>query len=174
MTAPAARETALIARPENRKTTAAPMIRPIKFDGVATSRTPRYCRESPISPMVPPIAADVSSAAPKTASRKAPNKAVAARTAVAIAIPLVMAFVELPTASRRVSTAAPSPSTSPDISAIPCALSDTGPKVSIETMTPTVVNRPVPARAIAKRLSPIMPDPSRNAPYTAAPITSAV
>jgi hypothetical protein len=38
------------------------------------------------------------------------------------------------------------PSTSPDISAMPWALSETGPKVSIATMTPTVVSRPQPAR----------------------------
>ena len=32
---------------------------------------------------------------------------------------------------------------------MPWALSETGPKVSIETMTPTVVSRPVPASATA-------------------------
>ena len=62
-------------------------------------------------------------------------------------MPLVMAFVVLPTASSSVSTAAPASSISPDISAMPCALSEMGPKVSMETMTPTVVSRPVPARA---------------------------
>jgi len=40
---------------------------------------------------------------------------------------------------------------SPDISAMPCALSDTGPKVSIDTITPTVVSRPVPASADGKQ-----------------------
>src|ERR1022692_2425891 len=77
-----------------------------------------------------------------TVLRNAPNSAVAASTAVAMAIPLVIALVVLPTASRRVSTCAPSPSTSPDISAMPWALSETGPNVSIETMTPTVVSSP--------------------------------
>ena len=43
-TAPAALDTALIARPENINTTAAPMINPTKFLGSATSNTP--CSES--------------------------------------------------------------------------------------------------------------------------------
>ena len=51
---------------------------------------------------------------------------------------------------------------------MPWALSETGPKVSIETMTPTVVSRPQPASAIANSDSTIEPPPSRNAPYTAA------
>ncbi len=95
--------------------------------------------------------------------RNAPNSAVAASTAVAIAMPLVMALVVLPTASSLVSTTAASPSTSPDISAMPWALSETGPKVSIETMTPTVVSRPVPARATQNSDSVALPVPSRNA-----------
>ena len=95
--------------------------------------------------------------------RKEPNKAVAASTAVAMAIPLVIALVVLPTASRRVSTTAPSPSTSPDISAMPWALSETGPKVSMDTMTPTVVSRPVPASATANSARVGLPVPSRNA-----------
>ena len=56
---------------------------------------------------------------------------------------------------------------------MPWALSLTGPKVSIATITPTVVSRPVPARATANSDTTIEPD-SRNAPYTAALITSAV
>ena len=36
---------------------------------------------------------------------------------------------------------------------MPCALSETGPKVSIATMTPTVVSRPVPASATANSAS---------------------
>jgi len=56
---------------------------------------------------------------------------------------------------------------------MPCALSETGPKVSIATMTPTVVSRPQPASAIAN--SATTPDPpTRKAPYTAAAITTAV
>ena len=108
-----------------------------------------------------------------TASRNAPNSAVAASTAVAMAMPLVIALVVLPTASSRVRIAAPSPCTSPDISAMPWALSETGPKVSIDTMTPTVVSRPVPASAIANRLRTTEPPPSEKAPNTAAPISSA-
>ena len=65
-------------------------------------------------------------------------------------MPLVIALVVLPTASSSVRICAPSSSTSPDISAMPCALSETGPKVSIATMTPTVVSRPQPASATAK------------------------
>ena len=79
-----------------------------------------------------------------------PNSAVAASTAVAIAMPLVIALVVLPTASSRGEDAsALARCTSPDISAMPWALSETGPKVSIDTMTPTVVSRPVPASATA-------------------------
>ena len=88
-------------------------------------------------------------------------------------MPLVIAFVVLPTASRSVSTRAPFSSMSPDISAMPCALSEIGPKVSIATITPTVVSRPVPASATANSDSTIEPPPSRNAPYTPAAMTSA-
>jgi hypothetical protein len=102
-----------------------------------------------------------------------PNSAVAARTAVAIAMPLVIAFVVLPTASSSVSVRAPSSSMSPDISAMPCALSEIGPNVSMATMTPTVVSRPVPASATANSDSVIEPPPSRNAPKTPAAITRA-
>jgi hypothetical protein len=68
-----------------------------------------------------------------------------------MAMPLVIALVVLPTASRSVSVRAPSASMSPDISAMPWALSEIGPNVSIATITPTVVSRPVPASATAKR-----------------------
>ena len=102
-----------------------------------------------------------------------PNSAVAARTAVAIAMPLVIALVVLPTASSSVSVRAPCSSMSPDISAMPWALSEIGPKVSIATITPTVVSRPVPASATANSDSVIEPPPSRNAPKTPAPISSA-
>ena len=72
----------------------------------------------------------------------------AARTAVAIAMPFVIAFVELPTASSPPRISAGRPSNSPDISAIPWALSEIGPYVSIETTTPTVVSIPIPVRAM--------------------------
>ena len=73
-----------------------------------------------------------------------------------MAIPLVMAFVVFPTASSPVmisSARSPSP---PDISAIPWALSETGPYVSIDTMTPTVVSIPMPARATKYRRSAVV------------------
>ena len=104
---------------------------------------------------------------------KAPNRAVAASTAVAIAMPLVIALVVLPIASSWVSTRAPSPSTSPDISAMPCALSVTGPNESMVTITPTVVSRPVPVSATAKKAICALWNASRKAPNTAAPISSA-
>ncbi len=122
----------------------------------------------------PETVSPTSFAAVRIASRYEPKSAEAARTAVAMAMPLVMALVVLPTASRSVSTCAPEPVTSPDISAMPCALSETGPKVSIATITPTVVSRPVPASATAKSASMIDVPPSRKAPYTPRPINRAV
>ena len=154
-------------------TTAAPMISPTRLRGSATSSTALYCARSLTSgttTLPPAIAAWV---AVTTVSRKAPNSAVAASTAVAIAMPLVIALVVLPTASSEVSTLAPSSLTSPDISAMPCALSDTGPKVSIETMTPTVVSRPVPASAMANSDEQDRAAAEQEAPKTAAPMSSA-
>ena len=89
-------------------------------------------------------------------------------------MPLVIALVVLPTASSSVRIAAPRSSTSPDISAMPWALSETGPKVSIATMTPTVVSRPHPASATANSDTMRLAPPSRKPPKTAAPITRAV
>src|SRR5579859_7125821 len=157
-TRPAARPTAMISRPEKKNTTDAPTMRPTSAFGRSIERL------------------NVPAAFPRAAStvvRNAPNSAVAASTAVAIAMPLVIAFVVLPTASSRVRTWAAGPSTSPLISAMPCALSDTGPNVSMDTITPTVVSRPVPASATANSAIVGLPVPSRNAPYTAAPISSA-
>ncbi len=163
-TRPAARDTALIARPEKKKTTEAPTMSPTRLCGSATFSTPVYCNTSnsprPARAAAPPAFAT----APRTASVKEPNSAVAANTAVAMAMPLVIALVVLPTASSSVSTRAPRSSMSPDISAMPCALSLTGPKVSMDTMTPTVVSSPVPASATANRDTMIEPPPSRNAP----------
>ena len=122
------------------------MIRPNSTLGLATFS---------VMPTPPP--------SPPTAVANEPNSAVAASTAVAIAMPLVIAFVVLPTASSAVSTSAPSGEISPDISATPWALSEIGPKVSIATMTPTVVSRPVPASATANSDSTTTPWPSRNA-----------
>jgi hypothetical protein len=89
-------------------------------------------------------------------------------------MPLVMALVVLPTASRSVRICAPGPSTSPDISAMPCALSLTGPKVSIATMTPTVVSRPQPASATRNSASQIDPPARRNTPRIEAAMMPAV
>ena len=89
-------------------------------------------------------------------------------------MPLVIALVVLPTASSSVRICAPSGLTSPDISAMPWALSETGPKVSIATITPTVVSRPQPASATANSETVSDAPPSRNAPNTAAPMTSVV
>lgn len=154
-----ARPTALIARAENRNTTAAPTMRPTRAFGASTDRL-KFAND-PSASFTPCVAL---ASSPSTAVRNEPNNAVAASTAVAIAMPLVIALVVLPTASSEVSTRAPSPSTSPDISAMPWALSETGPKVSIDTITPTVVSRPVPARATANSATVTLPKPSRNAP----------
>ena len=75
------------------------------------------------------------------------NNATAAITAEPIAKPFVTAFVVLPTASRATMIFCGSPWNSPDISAIPAALSDTGPKVSSDTMTPVVASIPIPHNA---------------------------
>ena len=80
-------------------------------------------------------------------SMKAANSATAAMTAEPMATPLVMALVVLPTASRLTMTRSASPVNSPDISAMPAALSDTGPKVSSETTMPVVASRPMPISA---------------------------
>ena len=89
-------------------------------------------------------------------------------------MPLVTAFVVLPTASRSVRICAPSGVTSPDISAMPCALSLTGPNVSMATMTPTVVSRPQPASAMRNSDSATEPPASRNTPQMAAAMMPAV
>ena len=89
-------------------------------------------------------------------------------------MPLVIALVVLPTASSSVRICAPSGLTSPDISATPWALSETGPKVSMATITPTVVSRPQPASATANSETVSVAPPSRKAPKTAAPMTSVV
>src|SRR5258708_15014671 len=131
----AARPTAEISRLENKNTTDAPMMTPTSTLGLATSR--------PKVPAALPVSAD------STWVRNEPNSAVAASTAVAIAMPLVIALVVLPIASSVVSACAASPSTSPDISAMPWALSVTGPNEYLDTITPTVVSRPRPYTATA-------------------------
>ena len=59
-------------------------------------------------------------------------------------MPFVMALVEFPIESSPPRISAGRPWNSPDISAMPCALSEMGPNVSMDTMTPTVVNMPMP------------------------------
>ena len=84
--------------------------------------------------------------ASRTASANEPNSDVAARTAVAIAIPFVIALVELPTASSPPRMLRGPASNSPDISAIRLGVIRTGPYVSIDTIAPTVVSIPMPVR----------------------------
>jgi hypothetical protein len=129
-TRPAARPTARIASAENMNATEPPISSPINTCGWSM-------RMSAASTAMP---------ASISACLKEPNRLVAAITAVAMATPLVIALVVLPTASSWVSTALPRSLSSPDISAIPWALSEIGPKVSIETITPTVVSMPMPIR----------------------------
>ena len=105
----AARPTARIASDENRNA----MVPP------ASSPTRTFGRSIRMPSKVKPAAFKASS--------KEPNSDVAAITAVAMAMPFVMAFVELPTASSPPRTSAGRPSNSPDISAMPCALSEIGP-----------------------------------------------
>ena len=80
-------------------------------------------------------------------SMKLAKMATEAMTAEPMAKPLVTALVVLPTASRLTMIRSGSPWNSPDISAMPAALSDTGPKVSSDTITPVVASMPMPVRA---------------------------
>ena len=77
-------------------------------------------------------------------SMKLAKIATEAITAEPMAKPLVTALVVLPTASRLTMIRSGSPWNSPDISAMPAALSDTGPKVSSDTITPVVASMPMP------------------------------
>ncbi len=105
----AARPTARIARAEKRNATDPPIRSPTSTSGSST-RIP--AKVNPSS---------------SRASWKDPKSEVAAITAVAMAIPFVMAFVVFPTASRPVMISSASSPSPPDISAIPWALSATGP-----------------------------------------------
>jgi hypothetical protein len=89
----------MISRLANRNTTDVPMTTPASTLGWATSRLNE--------PTALPVRAD------STEVRKEPNSAVAASTAVAIAMPLVIALVVLTIASRWVRATAASPSTVP-------------------------------------------------------------
>ena len=103
-------------------------------------------------------------------SMKLANRATAAITAEPIAKPLVTALVVLPTASRLTITAWAAPSNSPDISAIPAALSATGPNVSSLTTTPVVASMPMPVSATRYRANWMLPPPRP----IAAPIATAI
>ena len=87
------------------------------------------------------------------------NSATEAMTAEPMATPLVMALVVLPTASRLTMTRSASPVNSPDISAIPAALSETGPKLSSDTTMPAVDSRPIPVSATRYSVSSMLPSP---------------
>mmetsp|Transcript_17220 Transcript_17220/g.32717 ORF Transcript_17220/g.32717 Transcript_17220/m.32717 type:complete len:304 (+) Transcript_17220:690-1601(+) len=75
-----------------------------------------------------------------TASAKAFSSARAVRTAEPMAKPFPVAAVVLPRASRESVVSRVASSTSSDISAIPPALSATGPKASVASVTPRVDN----------------------------------
>ena len=81
-----------------------------------------------------------------TSVMKEPNSATAAITAEPMAIPLVMALVVLPTASRSAMIWR-APSSRPAISPMPLALSEMGPKESMATLLPVSVNMPMPVMA---------------------------
>src|SRR2546423_9163370 len=100
------------------------------------------------------------------------NRATAAMTADPIANPFVTAFVVLPTASRPTMIRCGSPSNSPDISAMPAALSATGPNVSSETTTPVVASMPMPVRATRYSESWMVPAPSAMATPSAPEIAT--
>ncbi len=108
-TCEAARPTARIASEENKNAIEPPTSSPTSTSGRST-RMPS--KSNPAS---------------FRASSNEPNSEVAAITAVAIAMPFVIALVEFPMASRPPRIFAGLPSNSPDISAMPCALSEIGP-----------------------------------------------
>ena len=128
-----------MASDEKRKAIEPPMSSPMNVVGLATliwitqkSFDPVACRLGICSPMV---------------SMNEAKRATEAMTAEPMATPLVMALVVLPTASRLTMIRSASPVNSPDISAMPAALSDTGPKLSSDTTMPAVASNPMPMRA---------------------------
>ena len=140
-TVPAERPTARMARDEKRKATDPPISRPMKMVGFDTLIWV-YLLSNRAAPdrWRPSCEAIVST--------KEPNSDTEAMTAEPMATPLVMALVVFPTASRLTMTRSASPVNSPDISATPAALSDTGPKESSETTMPAVDNMPIPVSEI--------------------------
>ena len=143
----AARLTALMVRLENIHGRAAPNSMPTKTMGDET-RMPvstnvcAYGRASPAA-LANSLAATCTLV---TSVRKEPKSATAAMTAEPMAIPLVMALVVLPTASRSAIILRAFGSI-PAISPMPLALSEMGPKESIDTLLPVSVNMPMPVRA---------------------------
>jgi hypothetical protein len=119
-TVPAVRPTARIASALNRNATDPPINRPMNVSGSAT-----LIWVSAASNSAEPVSRRFSSL-PIVSTNDA-NKATDAMTAEPIAKPLVTALVVLPTASRLTMIRSGSPPNSPDISAMPAALSATGP-----------------------------------------------
>src|SRR5436190_3999482 len=136
----AVRPTALIASDEKRNATEPPMSRPMNVFGFATLMAVSGFRKRS-SPLMLRFNWFL------MVSMYDENNATAAMTAEPIANPFVTALVVLPTASRLTMIRAGSPSNSPDISAIPAALSATGPNVSSDTTTPVVASMPMPVSA---------------------------
>ena len=159
-TTPAVRLTALMASAEKRNGTEPPMSRPMKTFGSATligsrSNTPRALCWA-VSTM------SRGSSSLTAVSMKLAKIATEAITAEPMAKPLVTALVVLPTASRLTMIRSGSPWNSPDISAMPAALSDTGPKVSSDTITPVVASMPMPHRATRYSENSRLPAPSAS------------
>ena len=140
-TVPAVRPTARMARAEKRNAIEPPTSRPMNVSGLATLIAVRGSWKSAEPTLSIPSSVPI-------VSMYDENRATAAITAEPIAKPLVTALVVFPTASRLTMMRSASPSNSPDISAIPAALSATGPKVSSDTTTPVVASMPIPESAI--------------------------
>ncbi len=157
-TTPAVRPTARMESAEKRNGTAPPIRRPMKTFGSATFTASSGALNTPSARFF----ATTPSSAPAISMNDA-NSATAAMTAEPMAKPLVTAFVVLPTASRLTMMRSGSPWNSPLISAIPAALSDTGPKVSSDTMTPVVASMPMPHNATRYSENVRFPPPSASA-----------
>ena len=143
-TVPAERPTARMARAEKMKAIDPPISTPMKIVGCETLI--EVCGRLKSQLTGAPSGACSLSWLPIVSMKEA-NRATEAMTAEPMATPLVTALVVLPTASRLTMTRSASPVNSPDISATPAALSDTGPKLSSETIMPAVDSRPIPVRA---------------------------
>src|SRR5947209_6089256 len=164
-TVPAERPTARMARAENMKAIDPPISRPMNVLGSATLIwvAMSWNRAEPVLPALSSL---------PMVSMKLANNATAAMTADPIAKPFVTAFVVLPTASRLTMIRSGSPSNSPDISAMPAALSATGPNVSSDTTTPVVASMPMPVSATRYSENWILPPPSAIAVASAPQIAT--